>query len=67
VGEGRKLYIVYSVGTGAGMYTRGGEYEISEPYRWEDMSRRERVKWAKAALKRKNSGWDYVQIHGLPY
>lgn len=62
VAKGSKLYIVYEVDTGA-----GGHYEVSEPYRWEDMTRAERVRWARAALRRKNSAWLYVQIHGLPY
>lgn len=42
-------------------------YEVTAPYRWEDMTPAEQEKWARAALRRKNSGWDYIQINGYPY
>jgi len=61
--DAEKLHIVY--------YPRGSFthqfYTVSAPYRWEDMTPKERAKWAKAALKRKNSTWRYVQINGYKY
>lgn len=62
--DGRKVYIVYRhVNT----WHRSGEFGVSEPSGWAAMTRKERVRWAKAQLERKNSAWVYEQIQGLPY
>lgn len=61
--DAERLHIAYHP---AGSFT-SQFYTVSAPYRWEDMTPQERKNWAKAALKRKNSTWNYIQINGYDY
>jgi hypothetical protein len=56
-----KLYIVYTGAMGV------ASYEVSAPYGWEHMTPKERTRWARSVLRRKDSTWAYVQIDGHPY
>jgi len=58
-----KLHLVYTIAHSI----RSGSYAITPPYGWEDMTRAQRVRWAKDVVHRKDSTWVYVQIDGLPY
>lgn len=61
--DAEKLYIAYYP---RGSFT-GQHYEVTAPYGWENMTPKEREKWARHRLQRKNSSWEYIQISGYPY